>query len=219
MRKFIAAIITFGTFTTIASADVVERKTCEELSASIAELAGRADELSEEEQEQLSSLRAQHRTNCTKRAAGRGARTIANARTPVKEAIKIKDADDDISDKGSSCASPDENGCCPGETLTDMGDGAFYCCETDGEMCFPAKVAPTPVSVTAPAEDAAPTVPQKTEEEIAAEIAANIEKGLCGDGSKPNKYGCCGDETFKDLGNLEFGCCPADGGDCYPPIK
>lgn len=50
--------------------------------------------------------------------------------------------------------------------------------------------------------------------------AANVAAGLCTDGSKPNKFGCCAGETFKDLGNLVFACCPEDGeSDCYPPIK
>ena len=214
MRKFIAAMIVVGAMTGIAAADVADRKTCDEISAQISEMAGRADDLSDGEKEQLASLRTQHRRDCTKRAAGRGARTIANARTPVKDAVKVKDVDTTDATSGNGCASPDANGCCPGETLTDMGDGAMYCCETDGEMCFPATVATT----TAATVESETPAPQKTEAEIAAEIAANIEKGLCGDGTKPNKYGCCGDEVFKDLGNLEFGCCPADGGKCYPPI-
>ncbi|MBD5391855.1 hypothetical protein HDR66_03560 [bacterium] len=215
MRKFVAAIIAFGAFTTVASADVVERKTCDEMSAAIAELSSRDNDLTDDEAEQLATLRTQHRQNCSKRAGARGARTIANSRAPVKEAVKIKDADD----SGAGCASPDANGCCPGETLTDM-DGVFYCCESDGEMCFPATVAPVaPVATAVATATPEPATAQKTDAEIAAEIAANIEKGLCGDGTKPNKYGCCGDEKFKDMGNLEFACCPADGGQCYPPIK
>ena len=34
-------------------------------------------------------------------------------------------------------ASPDINGCCPGEEYTDMGDQGFNCCPTDGSDCFP----------------------------------------------------------------------------------
>jgi len=49
---------------------------------------------------------------------------------------------------------------------------------------------------------------------------ANLDAGLCADGSQPNKFGCCGDEIFKDLGNTVFACCPKDGaGDCFPPLK
>jgi hypothetical protein len=50
---------------------------------------------------------------------------------------------------------------------------------------------------------------------------ANLDAGLCADGSQPNKFGCCGDEMFKDLGNTVFACCPRGGGngDCFPPLK
>ena len=48
---------------------------------------------------------------------------------------------------------------------------------------------------------------------------ANLDAGLCADGSKPNKFGCCGDEIFKDLGDTVFACCPKSGGDCFSPMK
>ncbi len=57
------------------------------------------------------------------------------------------------------------------------------------------------------------------EEEVDPEkVSANLAAGLCADGSKPNRFGCCEGETFKDLGNLVFACCPNDGGECYPPL-
>lgn len=34
-------------------------------------------------------------------------------------------------------ANPDGNGCCPGETYTDMGSEGFNCCPNDGGDCFP----------------------------------------------------------------------------------
>lgn len=34
-------------------------------------------------------------------------------------------------------AKPDEHGCCPGESYTDMGKEGFNCCPTDGGDCFP----------------------------------------------------------------------------------
>lgn len=61
--------------------------------------------------------------------------------------------------------------------------------------------------------------PVETDEEKYARMAENLEAGLCPDGTTPNKYGCCGDEVFTDLGNLEFACCPKDGGNCFPPVK
>ena len=69
--------------------------------------------------------------------------------------------------------------------------------------------------------------PVKTPEEIAAEaaelarkIAENISNGLCGDGTKPNRYGCCEGEKFKETGQMKFACCPKEGdGECHEPIK
>ncbi len=69
-------------------------------------------------------------------------------------------------------------------------------------------------------EDKTETVVEPAEPELTLEQElANLDAGLCADGSKPNKFGCCGDEIFKDLGNTVFGCCPKDGGDCFPPMK
>ena len=63
-------------------------------------------------------------------------------------------------------------------------------------------------------EVAEPAEPEMTAEQIDANLAA----GLCADGAKPNKFGCCADEIFKDMGNAVFACCPKSGGDCFPPI-
>lgn len=66
----------------------------------------------------------------------------------------------------------------------------------------------------------ADTTPADTTPEITLEQElANLDAGLCADGTSPNKFGCCGDEKFKDLGNTVFACCPPDGGDCFPPLK
>ncbi len=67
-------------------------------------------------------------------------------------------------------------------------------------------------ATSAPSEDAAPQ-PLSAEE-----IAANINAGLCADGTQPNRFGCCTGEKFKDLGNLVFACC-RDDGECFPPIE
>lgn len=213
------------------AAEIAERKTCPEMQAQINEMSARND-LSDEETDALAQLRTQYRRDCSKRAAGRGARAIASARAktiPVKVSddaataadTKTAGADDKSGAKDATttsengtenaavpvkaeCDTPDVNGCCPGEEFTDMGDAGKFCCESATDMCYPPMVVKTP---------------EEIEQEKAAEIAANIAKGLCGDGTKPNKFGCCGDEKFTDMGNLVFGCCPADGGDCMPPIK
>ena len=70
--------------------------------------------------------------------------------------------------------------------------------------------------IEAPAESVAEVDPMI---ELEAELA-NLDAGLCADGSAPNKFGCCGDEVFKDLGDTVFACCPREGnGDCFPPLK
>lgn len=37
----------------------------------------------------------------------------------------------------TTCDTPDEFGCCPGEIYTDMGDQGFNCCPKSGGDCFP----------------------------------------------------------------------------------
>ncbi|MBO4480393.1 MAG: hypothetical protein J5742_02075 [Alphaproteobacteria bacterium] len=72
-----------------------------------------------------------------------------------------------------------------------------------------------------------PAEPVKTPEEIAAEqaeqerkIAENIANGLCDDGTKPNRYGCCEGEKFKEVSQMNFACCPKEGeGECHEPRK
>lgn len=49
---------------------------------------------------------------------------------------------------------------------------------------------------------------------------ATVEEGLtCEDGSAPDLNGCCAGETFTDMGEDGWNCCPDAGGDCFPPIK
>ena len=58
------------------------------------------------------------------------------------------------------------------------------------------------------------------EEALLAQELANLDAGLCVDGTKPNKFGCCEGEIFKDLGNSVFACYPKSGeGECFPPIQ
>lgn len=68
-----------------------------------------------------------------------------------------------------------------------------------------------------------PVVVEKTPEELAAEqeeIQENRAKGLCDDGSKPNRYGCCDGEKFKEVSQMKFACCPKEGdGECIETRK
>lgn len=50
--------------------------------------------------------------------------------------------------------------------------------------------------------------------------AENIARGLCPNGEKPNKFGCCAGERFKQVSTMQYACCPKEGdGDCFEPLK
>lgn len=206
MRKIISAFIGIVFIGGAFASAVSDRTDCAGTKSRIDALVAQGD-LNDSESALLTDLRALYRNNCMARAAGRGARTIAAKRVGVKESAamdKVSETEVSATEEtviAEPCATPDANGCCPDEEFADYGIAGKYCCKDD--FCFP------PMDVK----------PEKTEEEIAAEIAANIEKGLCGDGTKPNKFGCCTGEIFKDLGNAEFACCKKDGDECYPPMK
>lgn len=46
-------------------------------------------------------------------------------------------AQETLNDMCGNGGTPDANGCCPGETLTDMGEQGFNCCPDAGGDCFP----------------------------------------------------------------------------------
>ena len=41
----------------------------------------------------------------------------------------------------------------------------------------------------------------------------------CEDGNAPDENGCCAGETYTDMGEDGWNCCPDSGGDCFPPIE
>ena len=50
-------------------------------------------------------------------------------------------------------------------------------------------------------------------------MAPIMEEGLtCDDGNAPDENGCCAGETYTDMGESGWNCCPDAGGDCFPPI-
>lgn len=216
MRKIVCCFIGVVLVTVAVAADVTDRKSCTDIKARIDSLAAQA-ELNDSEAALLTDLRGTYRRDCVARAAGRGSRTIASKRVGIKESVATTKTEPatDVTDAPAAevveevvvadpCTTPDANGCCPGEEFADYGIAGKYCCKDD--FCFPPM-------------DVKPAEPEKTEEEIAAEIEANIEKGLCADGTKPNKYGCCAGEIFKDMGNSQFACCKKDSDECFPPVK
>lgn len=82
--------------------------------------------------------------------------------------------------------------------------------------------APEEIDVQMPAPE-----PEPTAEEIAAAHAQaeqqkieNLARGLCPDGAKPNKFGCCAGEKFQEVASMQYACCPkTGGGDCHEPYR
>ena len=63
-----------------------------------------------------------------------------NIKDPFKTEKKPKPEAAPAESSAITCdggANPDANGCCPGETYTDMGADGFNCCPDAGGDCFP----------------------------------------------------------------------------------
>ncbi len=222
--------------------NIAERKSCDDISAEIAQLSA-IEEPDSETLITLENLKQKQRSVCNKDAGARAGRSATHMRARAPQSpsrIRPTTDDDDASTPDtasetasqSPCETPDENGCCPGEKYTDIGEPGFKCCPETGDDC----VQPVPTSNTSepitepdsqPVPDTQPEtptpeqqdVPQPEPESYSDKRIANIEHKLCPDDVKPNKFGCCGDEVFKEIKNLEFGCCLPNDGDCFPPIK
>jgi len=206
-------------------AKIMERKTCEQINGEIAYLSG-LDSLSADEQAQLKQLNQQQRSYCTTKGGGR--RAIARSMpsqgtTESNQTIMITSdvLSEYIATKKSNC----EKLGAEMEKLASDTTKAYLVTEmhryydVDCVDHKDAGVAPAAVATeTGTVATVAVAAPAKTDEEIAAEFDANLAAGLCGDGSKPSRFGCCAGETFKDLGDLGFACCPRTGNVCYPPV-
>lgn len=207
---------------------VAARMDCKTMKAKIDELNALGDTGG------ASKLQQQYRRDCVVRASGLrssyrgGALTVAAASGGVLSPVLT-----DTTATQSETAAENNNT----ETVQQISDEQSQMCtrlpdaiegaaddqkavlqETYDEYCAKNAAAPDAVIKTTMIV-LGPEVPAETDEEKYARIAANLDAGLCPDGAKPNKFGCCGDEVFKDLGNLEFACCPKDGGKCFPPVK
>jgi hypothetical protein len=44
------------------------------------------------------------------------------------------------------------------------------------------------------------------------------EKIMCKNNAEPDEHGCCPGETYTDMLEQGWNCCPDSGGDCFPPI-
>jgi len=167
---------------------VGKRMTCDDIKQEINSLSAR-DDLDEEEAARLDKLKADQRSKCMQKGAGRRTipkRKVASSVTAPAEVEEVVEIPSQV-DVGANCDTPDANGCCPGETYKDLGDAGFNCCTENDEHCFP------PMAVAS-------------------------EKQLCDNGAEPDKNGCCEGETYTDLGDQGFNCCLGDGVTCFPPM-
>ena len=178
---------------------VSARVTCADIQAQISELSAE-EEPDTETIDELTKLKADYRRSCSRAARGRktsAGRVVVESGAETAEKAEEKNVD-----------KPEENKKTEKEPVV-VEEGQ----ETE-EVAVTVEPEVTTEEVVQSEEDAGPTEDELLEQEL-----ANLEAGLCADGTKPNKYGCCGDELFKDLGNAVFACCPKECGDCFPPIK
>lgn len=209
LKKSLSVIFAVCAVFPVYAADVSERTDCSSIQARMNELSAITNP-TEQQSEELTQLQTQYRNSCSKtassrRTSGRVSTATATATTNTQDVIvetvvvTAKSVlDDYISKRQNLCDNLKNNI----STLSDAGTS-----DTD--------LKPLQNQYTKDCSD----IDKSTVVEVDAETAAaNVAAGLCTDGSKPNQFGCCEGETFKDMGNLVFACCPDDGGDCYPPI-
>lgn len=84
-------------------------------------------------------------------------------------------------------------------------------------------------SATVPAQEVAPIAVYDTPivrvsepepvvyEEPVEYVDEDLDESPCENG-EPDRYGCCPGETFTQIDNGGFACCPDGGGDCFPPL-
>lgn len=189
--------------------NVAERMSCDDINARIIELTAvsEPDELVIDE---LTNLKAEYRRSCTKSARGRrnaaASRVVVNNSVPVAETFEVAEPQSE-EDTVVNEDALSEN--IPADTDVVQEN-------LQEEILVPEENDVTGEHIEAQQD----TVSEEEllKKELEQELA-NLDSGLCADGTPPNKYGCCADELFKDMGNMVFACCPKDGGDCFPPIN
>lgn len=204
--KFLVALVC-AVFTTSVMADeevvagVADRMTCADIQQRISELSSE-EEPDDSVLEEIARLKADYRRSCTKSAGGR--RTAAASRVIIEATEDEEVASDD-------------------EIIEDIEEVTEEEIIPEVKKTKKKSKKQSDESEVVPSDDVdSDESAQQTEEDLKAQLEqelANLNSGLCSDGTKPNKYGCCGDEIFKDMGNMVFACCPKSGGDCFPPIQ
>lgn len=190
--------------------NLTARKTCAEIKFDMDALSA-MENIDDVNAEKLKQFQVYYRANCVPKSSGR--RTVArNIPVIVKNTEPITTSDalsEYLANKKSNCEKLNSEIAKMAAANDESKSDALASMRGVYDMDCTEK----PVAM-APAEPAI-----QTDEEWAAEYDANLAAGLCGDGTKPNRFGCCTGETFKDLGNDGFACCLKAGGMCFPPMK
>lgn len=183
---------------------------CGDMQSKINELSAQ-ENLSDDDSALLSSLRLSYRTDCAKRQASRSYVSHSTRGTIQKK-----------TDSGAENLDNVETG----DLANDVVDDVY-----DAEKCNNLKSEIDALQdgnkVKEYEQYCAQYVvePELTDEELrlaeeaeAQRIADLLAQGLCPDGNKPNRFGCCTGEKFTDMGNLEFACCVDETNECFPPV-
>ena len=204
MKKFVAllGIMIAPSVFADEGAGVAARVTCEDIQAQMSELAA-VEDPDADTVEELTKLKADYRRSCSR--AARGRKTSAGVRV-VKETSDATESATEVEYENSD-----------DEKAQDAAEEVKEVKKADEKSAEEKKDVVDKDVDTEKKQESKPEEP--SEDELLEQELANLDAGLCADGTKPNKFGCCGDELFKDLGNTVFACCPKDGGDCFPPIK
>lgn len=198
MKTFLCALIGWCVIGGVFADDtpgVVERTDCAALKTQI-------EQVGDTDADLLSELNAKYRRDCTARSAGRrnagrvATMTVATPVAPAQVTSNVQAVIDEFMARRTENCDGLKNKIAA--VANAESDDAKQLQNVFDTYCG----------------DGAPVVALDP-----VQAAKNIDAGLCADGTKPNKFGCCTDETFKDLGGGEFGCCPNAGGDCFPPMK
>lgn len=235
MKRFVLSIIcALAVGMPAFAADVAARMTCEDVTLEISKLVAIVNP-TDDDTARLDTLRAQQRKSCTKSAGARrtnGARiaSAAPAKPAEDTAVIAETATENMNTVDSFLAKKQENCKALADSIEKLKSAAARDEDTIAKMqaqydadCAE-RVAQADAPQTPQAADTTTDTTPEIDEAAAAQaeaerINAFLDAGLCADGTKPNKYGCCPGEKFTDLGNLVFACCPDDDGMCFPPIN
>lgn len=192
--------VTFGAYATDEVTEletpaqaIVDRMSCSDISARMVELS-EIEEPDDDVTIELGKLKSDYRRKCMKSAGKR--KTAAKNRVIITVEESTSSPKEDVIEEKT-------------EKTTETVEKQPEKIEEKVE-----KVEKTKITETQPVSMEATDAEIKMLHEL-----MNLDMGLCADGTKPNKFGCCTDEIFKDMGNNVYACCPKTGGDCYPPLK